>query len=209
MNIFEDIERIAPGVAGLSSGELIALHRFTIMWTLFEFQFLASNASARQIKEKTGVLFDKGILQDVWFKPQLDHFVNRYVTDGKTNKKFDDLHLRRGDDPDLVKAVLLGQNKNSKDELSACLIIVYRFRNNFFHGLKWAYGLKEQQENFEQSIELLKNCIERSRSKSSSGCSDGGTLIAAYSGAESTSNNGPVAPEDSLTEATAETEPSP
>jgi len=39
--------------------------------------------------------------------------------------------------------------------VAALLIVVYRLRNNLFHGEKWAYEMKDQRSNFEQANEVL------------------------------------------------------
>lgn len=155
-----DIERIAPGVANLSPEEHEALQRFTLLWTLFEAQVLENNASARKISEKIENL-DHQIGDGSWFQEQLMYFSDRYIENGETNYRFDHLHLRRNDNPELVISVLVGDNTGLRAQLITCLTIVYRFRNNFFHGLKWAYGLKEQLENFTHSANLLKKCLEK------------------------------------------------
>lgn len=142
-----DIEKVAPGVANLSHEEHEALQRFTLLWTLFEAQDLDSNASVRKISEKVENI-DPQLINNAWFKEHLSYFSNRYVQDGVTNYHFDHLHLRNKDNPDLVRAVLTGECVDPASQLIVCLTIVYRFRNNFFHGLKWAYGLQDQLENF-------------------------------------------------------------
>jgi hypothetical protein len=155
-----DIERIAPGVANLSSEEHEALQKFTLLWTLFEAQVLEYEASANKIFEKIDKI-EAHILDDGWFEEHLAYFSDRYVENGKTNNRFDHLHLRKNDDPSLVRAVLIGENLDAKAQLLACLIIVYRFRNNFFHGIKWAYGLRNQLENFTHSVKLLAKYLEK------------------------------------------------
>lgn len=155
-----DIERIAPGVANLSPEEHEALQKFTLLWTLFEAQVLEYKASASKISEKIGKI-DAHIFNGGWFEEHLVYFSNRYVENGETNSRFDHLHLRKNDDPNLVRAVLLGEILDTKAQLLACLIIVYRFRNNFFHGIKWAYGLRNQLENFTHSATLLAKCLEK------------------------------------------------
>lgn len=157
-----DIEMIAPGVANLSQAEHEALQRFTLLWTLFEAQVLESNASVRKIAEVVEQLGPQAFEVD-WFQEQLVYFQDRYIEDGNTNYRFEHLHLRNNDNPEHVKSVLLGENIDIKAQLIACLTIVYRFRNNFFHGLKWAYGLQEQFDNFTHSANLLKKCLEKLR----------------------------------------------
>ncbi|AOR59370.1 hypothetical protein [Pectobacterium parmentieri] len=155
-----DIERIAPGVANLSPEEHEALQRFTLLWTLFEAQMLGSNASVRTISEKVQNI-DPQIIRGGWFAEHLEYFCNRYVDDGNTNQLFENLHLRSNDNPGLVRTVLTGENVDLASQLICCLIIVYRFRNNFFHGVKWAYDLRGQFDNFSHSACLLRAFLER------------------------------------------------
>ncbi|MDB5765015.1 MAG: hypothetical protein JWQ21_4010 [Herminiimonas sp.] len=162
MQAAELIERFSPGFNNLSSAEKEAIQTFTLMWTLFEAQILGTNASAQKIKESTKKWNESGDLKDSgWYQEQLDYFIARYVDAGDTNDRFNHLELRANDDLGLVSSVLKGVNKNHVDQLTAILIIVLRFRNNFFHGIKWAYGMQGQQKNFEHSIELLKNCLDK------------------------------------------------
>ena len=155
-----DIERIAPGVANLLPEEHEALLLFTLLWTLFEAQMLGSNASVRKISEKV-VNVAPEIIRGGWFSEHLEYFSNRYVDGVNTNERFENLHLRDNDNPDLVRAVLTGENADPGDQLIGCLIIVYRFRNNFFHGIKWAYDLQDQFDNFTHSACLLRKFLER------------------------------------------------
>lgn len=155
-----DIEGIAPGVANLTSEELAALQRFTLLWTLFEAQMLGSNASVKKISEIVESL-EPEIIDGGWFSEHLNYFSNRYVNDGNTNYRFENLHLRNHDNPDLVRAVLTGDDVDPISQLISCLIIVFRFRNNFFHGIKWAYSLQEQLDNFTHSACLLRKLLER------------------------------------------------
>ncbi|MBJ7553424.1 hypothetical protein [Marinomonas spartinae] len=155
-----DIEMIAPGIANLSLAEHEALNRFTLLWTLFEAQVLENNASVRKIAEVVELLEPQTFEID-WFQEQLVYFQKRYIEDGNTNYHFEHLHLRDNDNPEHVRSVLLGENIDIKAQLIACLAIVYRFRNNFFHGLKWAYGIQDQLDNFTHSANLLKKCLEK------------------------------------------------
>ena len=41
------------------------------------------------------------------------------------------------------------------------LIIVWRFRNNLFHGEKWAYQLQGQLSNFTHANAVLMRLLER------------------------------------------------
>jgi hypothetical protein len=41
-----------------------------------------------------------------------------------------------------------GEAADLSEVAAALLIIVYRLRNNLFHGVKWAYEIQGQLENF-------------------------------------------------------------
>lgn len=155
-----NIEGIAPGIGHLSPEELYALQRFTLLWTLFEAQVLDSNASVKKISEKV-IGIEPRIIEEEWFEEHLIYFSNRYIENGRTNLRFEQLYLRDNDNPALVRAVLTGVQNSSASKLIACLTIVYRFRNNFFHGIKWAYGLRDQLANFTHSADLLEKYLEK------------------------------------------------
>jgi len=154
---FQDIEQVAPGVCDLSQDEHSALQRFTLLWSLFEAQKLDERASVRKIEDKVNLL----ALNPNWFNNELEYFKGRYIEEGTSNYHFDNLHLRPTDNPQRVISVLKGEITDPKEQLIACLTIVYRFRNNFFHGLKWAYGLKDQLNNFTHAVNLLKNSLAK------------------------------------------------
>lgn len=42
-----------------------------------------------------------------------------------------------------------------REKLIVCLLIVFRYRNNLFHGNKWTYRLEGQHQNFEHATQLL------------------------------------------------------
>ncbi|HIF6100512.1 hypothetical protein ACSTLI_15045 [Vibrio parahaemolyticus] len=157
------LEKYAPGFEDLKQRDLRASSEFAFLWTLFEAQVLDTNASSRKIKAKSKEWLAAGLLNEQFWVNHLNYFKDRYIDNGVTNQKFNALNLRDGDDPELIREVLLGNNQNVDDTLAACLIIVLRFRNNFFHGLKWAYGMKDQHQNFETSIGLMSLCLEKLR----------------------------------------------
>ena len=157
----EEIAALAPGFEQMSEEERTALFEFAICWTVFEAQLFDSNVSAARVKDKVDHWLNSDDADPSWFAPQFDYFQARYTENGAIGVRFQHLHLRQGDDPTFVQQVLLGQNNEPKSQLAASLIIVLRFRNNFFHGLKWAYQFQDQQQNFEQSTQLMIQCTNR------------------------------------------------
>ena len=159
MTINDFMIRFAPGFNELAEDEITAINNFTLLWSLLEAQVLNTSASASAIISKANEWAQENRLQTLNLMPFTSYFRNRYVESGELNHRFDHLHLRSNDQPELVKSVLLEQAGEQEIQLSACLIIVLRFRNNFFHGLKWAYEMRDQKNNFETASALLKECI--------------------------------------------------
>ena len=59
-----------------------------------------------------------------------------------------------------MRRVLNGEDGALENIAATVLIIVYRFRNNLFHGLKWSYNLQGQLENFMHANKALKRAVE-------------------------------------------------
>jgi hypothetical protein len=92
------------------------------------------------------------------------HFTNRYYKGDHLTHAFFALNFRRGDRRELVERVMRGQTSNESEILSAILIIVFRLRNNLFHGTKWAYGIQGQLANFRNANKVLMSVIEMHQS---------------------------------------------
>ncbi len=150
----------APGYENLNPEEREAITNFSLLWSLFEAQVLNTSASSKSIEAKIKSWSDGGHLKAVEFDGYKNYFINRYITSGELNNKFDHLHLRKGDNPDLIISVLKGTENDVSSVVSAMLIIVLRYRNNFFHGIKWAYQFKDQLNNFNTANNLLMRVIE-------------------------------------------------
>jgi hypothetical protein len=82
---------------------------------------------------------------------------------GDLTSAFHGLHLRSNDHPELVEKVVRRQSLDDVEILSALLIMVFRLRNNLFHGVKWSYGIRGQLENFRNANQLLMAVMEMHR----------------------------------------------
>ena len=150
----------APGYETLSEEERDAIIHFSLLWSLFEGQVLDTSGSAKLIQEKVNLWHKAGLLGIDDFEAFKHYFVHRYIENGELNNKFQNLQLKRNDKPDLVQAVLKGDDNNINNVVTTLLIIVLRYRNNFFHGLKWAYEFHDQLDNFKKANNLLMKVIE-------------------------------------------------
>jgi hypothetical protein len=161
MQVAEYLEGKGLGYDSLSARERDAISSFAILWTLFEAQLLNQSASPGKIIDKCRGSFNENGIDIDFLEPILDYFKGRYTCENGLGEKFEHLHFRRNDNRQLVESVLLGQDIEPSNKLACCLIIILRFRNNYFHGIKWAYQFRDQQDNFETSITLLIHCIDK------------------------------------------------
>ena len=149
-----------PGFNDLSDDERAAIMHFTLLWSLFEAVALHTNASAKSILALVVEWASEGQLNLTPFAPSLAYFRDRYFNHGTANEHFGGLNLRKNDRPELVSAVLKGDNTNPTDCIAVLLIIVFRLRNNLFHGVKWADGIRGQLSNFMNANAALMAAME-------------------------------------------------
>ncbi|MGM8362699.1 hypothetical protein ACSV4D_12360 [Flavobacterium sp. ARAG 55.4] len=141
----------------LNEEDLTSVKDFALIWNVFDSYVCLSNFSiATTEQELQQHQFD---IND--FQRFLDYFKNRYVTNSTLNGRFQHLNFRQSDRQELVAEVLLGNNENVHDIILAMVIIVYRFRNNLFHGVKDIQVIDEQKDNFKNANELLQLLLEK------------------------------------------------
>lgn len=138
----------APGFSDLSEDERAAIMHFLLLWSFFEAEALDTSATANSILVFVHKKASKGRLDIAPFSTSLAYFRDRCFNQGIVTEHFGGLNLRSNDSPELVRAVLKGENANDADTVSALLIVIFRLRNNLFHGCKWNYGIRGQLDNF-------------------------------------------------------------
>ncbi len=145
-----------PGYAALSPQERRAIRDFSLLWSLYEGTRLNTQGSVGAIVNFTASLhIANRLAMQPAFRAAVLHFRNRYYTEPGFNHAFDSLHFRARDRRPLVESVLSGMVDDDASILTALLIIVYRLRNNLFHGQKWAYGITNQLDNFRHASNIL------------------------------------------------------
>lgn len=145
----------AMGFDALSRGERGAIKDFTFLWSLFEAQMLASHASAGEIERAVNDLAAAGRLDIAPLAPSLAYFRDRYWDGAEFKPAYYGLLLRTNDQRPVVEAVLSRATNDPSMCTRAMLTIIYRFRNNLFHGMKWQYGLQDQRLNFTHANKVM------------------------------------------------------
>ena len=151
----------APGFQTLPEADRAAIFNFTLLWSLFEARVMGNFARADLICTKVDEWRDAGRLEADQYGAELAYFQQRYFANGHFTHRYAQLHLRPGDQPRIVQSVLDGSNTDPRDRLLTVLMIVWRFRNNLFHGEKWAYQLQGQLPNFTHANAALMRLLER------------------------------------------------
>ena len=139
----------------LREGEKNAISSFFLIWSYFESQLLDCRAGRRKFENLAALLDQNDKTKDINLDEYVKYFQERYVDNGNLNDRFDYLHMEESNNPEEVVRMLLDNECSDKIKIIGCLFIVYRYRNNLFHGPKWKYLLSEQQKNMENSSRLL------------------------------------------------------
>ena len=159
MNPIEWLEQNAPGFSVLTEQEREAITHFALLWSFFEARVLNKSANSHAILALTHKWSSQACLDASIFEDSLQYFQQRYFSGYTESQHFRSLKLRNNDCPELVKAVLKSDNQNPADRVAVLLIIVFRLRNNLFHGNKWADGIRGQLGNFTHANSTLMKAL--------------------------------------------------
>lgn len=135
-----------------------AVSDFTLMWGLFEGVVCENRANINLFQRfSTRIEFEKAPQEHFNEINECFNFWHlRYRKTNKSEIQFKNLRLRSNDKPELVASVLDGNEHKPADKLLALLIIVYRLRNNLFHGIKSLEKLDDQVLNLTTASFYLK-----------------------------------------------------
>lgn len=133
------------------------LLEFLILWNLFEKRLFNNRFSITEAIRKDVKVSSASL--DVAF----DYFKKRYIENGQTNSKFDALSFRRNDKKSNVVNILCDVPDVILNRSTAVQIIIYRLRNNLFHGLKEVETLSSNKATFLIVNEFLLSCLEENK----------------------------------------------
>ncbi len=159
----ESIDWLRTKVHGfnqLSNEELSAISDFSLLWSLFEARILNAEGSARAVCDAVDGWKAAGTLDASSLDPELSYFRQRYFANGDVTYHYEHLGLPENALGAMVRAVIAGSNNDPRDRVAAVLIIVFRYRNNLFHGVKWQYKLADQLGNFTTANAVLMKVLD-------------------------------------------------
>ncbi len=160
MTLLPWIEQHAHGFAQLSDAERQTIADFSIVWALFEAKVMAERADPPRLRQIAAKWEEVGLLAAEPFTEALAYFQDRYFENGEPTGHFPYLKLPEGVHTNMVRDVLKGDPASASDKAAAVLLVIYRYRNNLFHGGKLAYGVADQKANFDVAIAALKTAID-------------------------------------------------
>ncbi|WP_394495605.1 hypothetical protein [Shewanella sp. ENK2] len=152
--IIENLEH--PEV--LESNTLNSLGNFTMMWAIFE----ASEGEERNNMLGQITLFSNRIAEHApvtLIDEEFSYWKDRYIANGEQTNKFRHLRLSDARQEELLLTTLSSEHPTFRDKLESCLLIVYRYRNNMFHGMKDVRKLNDQKNNFLMATSLLQKVL--------------------------------------------------
>lgn len=151
----------AHGFNRLTNEEVSAISDFSLLWSLFESRLLNARGSAAAICNAVDRWTKEDTLDAPSFDPELAYFRQRYFAHGDLTEHFHHLHLHNNDQEAFVRAVVDGSDNDPRNCVAAVLIIIFRYRNNLFHGVKWQYMLAGQLGNFTAANCVLMKVLDR------------------------------------------------
>ncbi len=149
------------GFNRLCEDDLREISNFLLLWSLFEARIMDTHCNVSKICKKVEQWEKDKPLDIIQFDQELKYFQDRYFRDDEITYHFCNLKFGKRDQKGLVRAVIKGEKNEPRDKIVAMLIIVYRYRNNLFHGEKWRYQLIDQIQNFKTANSTLKKLLEQ------------------------------------------------
>ena len=147
---YNTIRQHIPDFEGLPDEEKQEISSFTWLWSTFEGKHCRTNANPDKLNRfAESHPINCADVDQAW-----DYFHERYLTGEDAVDRFDHLMGNRNG---AIRAGIYEGLKDTASEgnkLKALLFIVYRLRNNLFHGVKGQYGFVDQLENFQHANKL-------------------------------------------------------
>ena len=134
---------------------------FLLLWNLFEDRLFENKFTIRNASEYINNHIEE--LDESISGMIFDYFKERYTDPLRKivlYSYFEPLNFRDNDRKEFVNDTLLSDSPSIQHKILTSTIIIYRYRNNLFHGLKSVTQINYQKENFIHANIFLKMFIE-------------------------------------------------
>jgi hypothetical protein len=139
---------------------LLEISNFNWLWPIFESKCCNGNACKTSIVKFCSEYADQYKIDD--FDTELGYFRDRYRSENaEATGHLDKLLSHHGQN--LKESILAGlcEQAEPDSKMKALVLIVYRLRNNLFHGTKGGLGFTDQLDNFVHANRVLIEIIKK------------------------------------------------
>ena len=135
------------------------LFEFAVIWNIFEKKKVRNHASIFDVSDFVERLPS---IDNININEIFEYFKNRYTNNPNYANLFEALRWRdkEKDKKDETHRILLDKDSIDKDKIKAVLYIIFRLRNNLFHGEKSILTIDQQRETFNLVNSFLLDVIE-------------------------------------------------
>ncbi|WP_273854436.1 hypothetical protein [Serratia liquefaciens] len=141
-----------------------AIHRFTLLFSLFEAKLLNCEGSQGKSGQYATDFIASGLVDVAHLDSSYGYFENRYSDANHGKGRYQTLCGNRGGElGNVVNKIINSASPSIEEKLTACLFIAFRLRNNLFHGPKWLYNIAYQVDNFDAASHIIQSILRISR----------------------------------------------
>lgn len=135
------------------------LFEFAVIWNIFEKKKMRNHASIFDVSDLVDGLQN---IENINVTEIFEYFKNRYKNNHDHLNLFEALRWRRSErtQKDETHRILILENPIDKDKIKAVLYIIFRLRNNLFHGEKNILTIDQQRETFNLVNSFLLDILE-------------------------------------------------
>jgi hypothetical protein len=146
-----------PAAAGVTDQSWETVAGFALLWSLFEERLCGTEADKDELDNIASQYHAAALTEDM--QAAYAYWHARYLTAVDAAARFDELFAwpqGRGD----VHDILADANPTLQSQVFAQLMIVYRLRNNLFHGVKKIETFNDQRDNLLFASKVLAAIME-------------------------------------------------
>jgi len=140
----------------INAEDVEEIRDFTLIWNLLENICFENYVKIDKINNLIDSKIDKFNENNETFRETFKYFYTRYQDEHKLNA----LRLNRTM-KELTKKILNNTYTDKNNKLKFIMAVIYRYRNNLFHGEKQMRYIRLQKENFKIANKFLMYFIEK------------------------------------------------
>lgn len=144
----------------LNEANLVEVKNFALVWNIFEGSICDSHFTISNFRQRLEQQTEEHEFNMTDFEPYMNYFRSRYITNNSINSRFTRLYIENRHWAKYAERILLEDTPEINDIIMVLIIIVYRLRNNLFHGRKEMPSINHQADNFSNANNFLMTLID-------------------------------------------------